>query len=217
MILPFIPENLFELNNNLQPQFDGETIIIDNIFKNYQSVLNVCNNMSVENWKISPTSRNFKDYYDCRPIFQNPFPNIKTNNRLENLTSLVKYYFKENSNIVSNEKFIFNYFKHLKKDISNNFQHHPHYDGYYNVIFYIDPFENGGTALYENLNLNNTEHENLLFNISNLKIKKIIKSKPNRCVIFSGHQLHGGYIKDHNVYYYNWRINLVNFLIKTNE
>tara|TARA_R110000803_G_scaffold177476_1_gene239860 strand:- start:49 stop:696 length:648 start_codon:yes stop_codon:yes gene_type:complete len=212
MIIPFIPEDLFQLNENLHPQFDGEVIIVDNIFKNYQNILDVCNNTSVENWKISPTSRNFKDYYDCSPIIQNHFPNVKMNNRLGNLISLTKHFFKEKGNIISDKEFIFNYFKHLKKDVSNNIQHYPHYDEYFNVICYIDPFENGGTNLYENANLENKEKENLLFNISNFKIKKQIKAKPNRCVIFPGHNLHGGYIKNHNIYYYNWRINLVNFL-----
>jgi len=217
MIIPFIPEDLFELNNDLYPQFDGEVLIIDDIFKNYQNILDVCNNISIENWKISPTSRNFKDYYDCRSQFQNHFPDItKINNRLGNLTYLINHFFKESSNFSFDKGFIFNYYKNLKKDIPINIQHHPHYDKEYNIIFYIDPFENGGTALYENISLENNEHENILFNTSNLTIKKIINSKPNRCAIFLGKQLHGGYIKDHNVYYYNWRINLINFL-QTNK
>ena len=71
MIVPFIPGDLFELNSNLKPRFDGEVLIIDNIFKNYQNVLDICHNMPVEQWKTNSNSRNFKDYYDCRPIFQN--------------------------------------------------------------------------------------------------------------------------------------------------
>ena len=107
--------------------------------------------------------------------------------------------------------FSFNYFKHLNRNVSKNLQQYPHYDQYFNAIFYIDPYENGGTALYENLDLENKEDENILIDISHLKIKKIIKSVQNRCVIFPGHCLHGGYIEDHNKYYYNWRINMVNF------
>lgn len=215
MIIPFIPEDLFELNSNLNPQFDGEVIIIDDIFKNYQNVLDVCNNMSVENWKISPTSRNFKDYYDCRPQFNNwcPTPS-KFKKRLTTILSITNDYFNLNGNLKATQNFSFNYFKHLKKDISSKFQHYPHYDQYFNAIFYIDPFENGGTALYENISLENKEEENILLNISKLKIRKIINSKPNRCVIFPGQYLHGGYIKDHNIYYHNWRINLVHFLSK---
>ena len=39
MIIPFIPEDLFELNNNIQPKFNKEIIIIDNVFKNYKDIL----------------------------------------------------------------------------------------------------------------------------------------------------------------------------------
>lgn len=217
MIKPFVPEDLFELNNNLQPKFDGEVITIDDIFKNYEEILDICTNMSVEQWKTSNNSRNWKDYYDCRPVFQNHFPNNKINNRLGNLVDFTRDFFKEKSKLVTDKHFTFNYFKHLKKDINSNYQHHPHYDWEYNIIFYIDPFENGGTALYKNKNLINNEHDNLMIDISDLELKKVIKAKPNRCVIFNGKNLHGGYIKDHNIYYYNWRINLVNFLRQYNE
>jgi len=211
MIVPFIPEDLFELNSNLKPKFNGEVIIIDNIFKNYEEILKVCNNMSVETWKITPTSRNFKDYYDCRLIVNNFFYSNKINNRLNLLISYIRKYFKEKNDLKVEKELKINYFKHLKNNISSNYQFFPHYDYNYNAIFYIDPFENGGTALYENVNIDNKEEENILFDISTLKIKQIIKSKPNRVVIFRGNQLHGGYIENHNIYYYNWRINLVNF------
>ena len=75
MIIPFIPEDLFELNNNIQPKFDKEVIVIDNVFKNYQNILDICYNLPVEHWKTSSNSRNFKDYYYCRPRFSNWFPN----------------------------------------------------------------------------------------------------------------------------------------------
>ena len=213
MIIPFIPENLFELNNNLQPQFDGEVIIIDNIFKNYKNILDVCYNVPVEIWKNTPTSRNFKDYYDCRLIISNHDPIIEKHYaRVSSLADIIAHFFNDNRDFEFKSSFNFNYFRNLKKDISPNFQHHPHYDGDYNIIFYIDPFKNGGTALYENVDLELNEHENLMFDISKLKLKKIVNSKPNRCVIFKGDTLHGGYIENHNTYYYNWRINLALFI-----
>jgi|TARA_R110001592_G_scaffold142319_2_gene364351 hypothetical protein len=216
MIIPFIPEDLFELNNNIQPKFDKEVIVIDNVFKNYQNILDICYNLPVEQWKTSSNSRNFKDYYDCRPRFSNWFPNQqKIQNRLSTLLSITNEHYNLNGDITSEGDFNFNYFKHLKQNVSKDYQQYPHYDEYFNVIFYIDPFENGGTALYENINLQNKEEENLLFNISNLKIENIVNSKPNRCVIFPGYKLHGGYIENHDVYYYNWRINLVHFFKKS--
>lgn len=214
MIVPFIPGDLFELNSNLKPKFDGEVLIIDNIFKNYQNILDICHNMPVEQWKTSSNSRNFKDYYDCRPVFKNhSFNETNDINRLNVLNSLIKHFFKENNNIKSETSFNFNYFKHLKNNISKNYQHYPHYDNLYTAVFYIDPFENGGTALYESNQFNPAinESNNLMYDISDLKIKKLINSKPNRCAIFSGKSLHGGYIEDHSIYYYNWRINLVQF------
>jgi len=215
MVLPYIPEHLFELNSNLFPQFDGEVIIIDNLFKNYSYILDVCTNMPVEIWKSSPTSRNFKDYFDCRPIIDNHCPDKKMlDKRLSTFRSLISNFFKTTKKLDIDKWFVFNYFKHLKKDIPNNIQLHPHYDHYFNVITYIDPFENGGTAIYENQNIDLKEEENVLYDISKLKIKKIIPSKPNRCIIFPGNLLHGGYIKNHNVYHYNWRINLVNFILE---
>jgi hypothetical protein len=212
MIFPFDCEDLFELNDNLQPYFDGEVIVIDDIFKNFKDILDICYNLPVEKWKISPNSRNFIDYYDCRPKFENFYPNKeKIDKRLKTLFSITDYFFNLKGKVNSDKSFVFNYFKNLKLNVSNNFQHYPHRDKYYNCIIYIDPFKNGGTALYESQNIKNDEHINLLYDISKLKIKKQIQSIPNRCAIFPGNILHGGYIKDHNIYYYNWRINLTHF------
>ena len=217
MIIPFECENLFELNDNLQPQFDGEVIIIDNIFKNFQNIIDICNNIPVEKWKDSPNSRNFKDYYDCRPVFNNYYPNReKVDKRLSTLLSITDYYFNLEGNITTTPQFSFNYFKHKKQNIPQHLQQYPHKDLFYNCIFYIDPFSNGGTALYEDKNLENKEHTNLLYDISNFKIKKQIPSIPNRCAIFPGNILHGGYIKDHDKYYYNWRINMIHFFTPKN-
>jgi hypothetical protein len=168
--------------------------------------------MPVEQWKTRSNSKNFKDYYDCRPKFNNWFPNQKKiDNRLNTLLSITNEFFNLEGKITSEKDFLFNYFKHLKKDVHSKFQQHPHYDKYFNAIFYIDPHENGGTALYQNVDMHNKEDENLLIDTSGLEIKRIIKSKKNRCVIFPGQQLHGGYIENHNIYYTNWRINLVHF------
>ena len=48
MIVPIIPEDIFELNDNLQPQFDKEVITIDNVFKNFSQILDICYNTPVE-------------------------------------------------------------------------------------------------------------------------------------------------------------------------
>ena len=212
MIKPFIAEDLFELNDNLQPQFDGEVIIIDKVFKNFEDITDICYNLPVEQWKSSPTSRNFKDYYDCRLVFNNHFPDSnKVNKRLSTLISLINQYYTPSYNIGFSKTFDFNYFKNKNLNQLPNLQYFPHKDHAYNCIFYIDPYENGGTALYEDSYIEGREADNLFYDISNLKIKDIIPSKPNRCAIFPGDILHGGYIDNHNVYYKDWRINLVHF------
>lgn len=215
MITPIILEDLFELNDNIEPNFDGEVVIIDNIFKNYEKILDVCLNMPVEQWKTSSNSRNFIDYYDCRPIFNNFYPiQDKLNKRVNTLLSITKHFFKLKNNPILHKNFEFNYFKNKIKNLSKNFQFYPHCDLYFNCIIYLDPQSNGGTAIYKNVNnFKNNEDKNLFYDISSLEIEKIIQSKPNRCVIFPGYKLHGGYIEDHNTYLYNWRINLVHFLI----
>ena len=215
MIIPFIPEDLFELNENIKPEFDGKVLVLDNVFKNFNKIQEVTNNMSVENWKISPSSRNFNDYYDCRVEINNFYPDVKKlDKRLRKLTRIAEDYFNLNYSIISDRDFSFNYFKHNKKNIPTNLQHCPHYDPYLNVIFYLDDFKNGGTAIYKNSTINHVEIENIMYDVSNLEIEHIIESKPNRCVIFNGEYLHGGYIKDHNIYYDNWRINMVHFFRK---
>ena len=47
---------------------------IDNFYEDIEGIQDLFKNMSVENWKGSKWSRNFKDYYDCRPIFANNYP-----------------------------------------------------------------------------------------------------------------------------------------------
>tara|TARA_B110001469_G_C9397201_1_gene204440 strand:- start:92 stop:568 length:477 start_codon:yes stop_codon:yes gene_type:complete len=101
----------------------------------------------------------------------------------------------------------FNVFKHKKENLPLTMQHHPHYDtDMLNVLTYIDKHADGGTAIYEDIDVENKEGANLIIDVSAYKIKEIIPAKPNRCVIFSGNKLHGAYINDNNIYYNNWRI-----------
>jgi hypothetical protein len=213
MVIPIKCEDLFELNSNLNPVFDGEVITIDNIFKNYEQILQMCNNSVVEMWKSTKDSRNFIDYYDCKLTFRNWFNDpSKTNQRLNTLLQLTSEYFKTDTEIYAGKEFEFNYYKNKIPNLSNKYQHHPHTDYYYNSIIYIDTISNGGTAIYEPIEeIELLEEVNMLRDISQFKIKKLIKSIPNRCVIFPGHMWHGGYIENHNKYYHDWRINLVHF------
>ena len=214
MIRPILTEDIFELNDQIQATFDGEVIIVNNIFKHYNEILKYINNVTIEPWKLDPNGRNFKDYYDCRHYFNRGLLTHpeKSKKRVSTLIELLCYYFKLNKEkITASPEIIFNYFKHKKLDIDKNLQHFPHHETYYNSIVYLDPLKNGGTALYDTKVFNNEEDKNLMYDISSLSIKKIIPAIPNTLVMFPGTIMHGGYIEDHDLYYYNWRINLVNF------
>ena len=213
MINPFISDELFEINRNATVSFDAvnEIIYIDDVFKNYEEILDLIYNVNVESWKMSSTSRNFIDYYDCRLDYNNE-KTYKKDNRF--FYDLINYYFKlNNKELFFQNAYTFNYFKNKIKGITSNYQFFPHYDNAFNIIFYLDTTCNGGTAIYENIdNWVNEEKHNLFYDISRLETKTIIQSKPNRASIFKGDKLHGGYIQTHDVYYYNWRINMVNFV-----
>lgn len=214
MITPILCEDVFELNDNLQYNVDNEVIIIDDLFKHYDQITNIIYNANVEAWKYSPQSANFIDYYDCRMRFSNYFPiHTKIEKRLGTLANII-------TNVFGNEyafqqTFDFNYFRHKIQGVSGNLQLYPHYDmDNLNIIVYLDKDSNGGTALYKNVEpWDNKEEVYTLCDVSNLEIEHIIPAKPNRCAIFSGKRLHNAYIYDHDVYYHNWRINLVNFAI----
>lgn len=216
MITAFQCEDLFELNDQLTVEFDqqNQIVIIDNFFKHYDDIIKYVYNLQVEAWKTSPTSANFKEYFDCRHTLANTFPiEDKISKRLGTMAGIVKQAF--GIDVVFTKSFDFNLFKHATKDIPNGMQWYPHYDsGNLNVITYIDTVSNGGTAIYKNVQpWENHEEKHALCDITNLEIEHIIEAKPNRCAIFSGDRLHNAYAHDHNAYYDDWRINLVNFAI----
>lgn len=213
MILPYCSQDLFELNENANIYCKDNIIYVDNVYKNYDEILNVLNNAAVENWKLSNYSRNFKDYYDCRLYINNKASsdNIVLD-RLKRFTDLINYFFDDKTTL-SGETFLrFNYFKHIKNNINPNLQHYPHVDNLskYNIIIYLDEISKGGTAIYSKLmNVDYSEDENVLVDINkyNYEIVNLVESKPNRCVIFDGTIPHGGYITNHKEYENNWRIN----------
>ena len=217
MITPVIFDELFEFNDGLTPEFHDGVVYIDNVYKNYEDIHNMLNNSHVPRWKNSPSSKNFKDYYDCRVVLSDRYGNY--HNRIESLGQLIRYFYNVESDIAfTNSPYEFNFFSNINIGVSNNLQHHPHSDGIFNVVVYLDKISSGGTAIYPEIKeLYNNEQENLLFDISNYS-KNIIKAKPNRMVIFKGKKYHGGYIENHDSYVgNNWRINQVMFFDELND
>jgi|TARA_B110000090_G_scaffold159084_1_gene175252 hypothetical protein len=207
MTTPFIVEELFKLNPNSKITYHDDWVCIDDFYEDINKIQKAFEHMYVESWKMSQWSRNFKDYYDCRPTFANWEPlQEMINARLKPLNKLIGQLV--NWQDVGIEKSLaFNVFKHKKENLPLTMQHHPHYDtDMLNVLTYIDKHADGGTAIYEDIDVENKEGANLIIDVSKYKIKEMIPAKPNRCVIFSGNKLHGAYINDNNIYYNNWRI-----------
>jgi len=209
MVIPFEVDRLFEVNEDYSvTKHSTGALIIDNIYKNYDDILNVLRNMPAPKWKSAENSRNFIDYYDCRPMIRASFRTDKSIAIHKTCVSLLESLYNESAEFsVVTKLYEFNFFKNIKKDISNNLQHMPHRDVKYAALIYLDEVASGGTALYDNkLKIENTEDQNIYYDISDIK-KEVIPSKPNRLIIFDGTKLHGGYIENHNDYLDAWRIN----------
>jgi hypothetical protein len=209
-----VPETLLEIGEYKIHSFKDNILIIDNWYKNYNEMYEIVTNMPLPRWKWKEGSRNFIDYYDCRPVLNmnyNPYEAVS--NYYREVKKLVVEHFREEKVLNVKGNFLeFNFYKNINKDVSSNFQHYPHADFDYNCIIYLDKVSSGGTALYRNIEqLVNKEMENLLLDVSKYE-KVIIPAKPNRLVIFSGKVYHGGYINNHNDYIDNWRMNQVFFL-----
>jgi len=207
MPIPFVVEDTFRLNPNSKISYHENYVCIDDFYANIEGIQDLFENMYVESWKMSKWSRNFIDYYDCRPCFANWEPiKEKIDSRLEPINSLICNML-ETSGIELERNISFNVFKHKKQNVPNTMQHHPHYDtNMVNILVYIDKFADGGTCLYKNKEVVNKEASTLLVDTSEYEVLEIIPAKPNRCVIFNGNQLHGAYIENNNTYYDNWRI-----------
>lgn len=222
MIVPFNPLQTFDLNPDYKiVEFNRNVLVIDDWYKNFEEITNLLSNIPVPLWKYTPESKNFIDYYDCRPhvIVHNEIKEFKFYNELKKLSQ--KYFTGQNVEVslsYPTNLFEYNFTKIIKNNYNPDYQFHPHTDsiiGYkstLNCIVYIDNVSSGGTAFYPDIKiLANNEHKNVFLNVSAFK-KFFVKAKPNRLVIFDGSMYHGGYIEDHSKYINDWRINQVLFL-----
>lgn len=216
MIIPFIPEELFQPGDDHQVRFENGVLIVDNWYADFAGVRNVLTNMAVPRWKWSPNGRNFVDYYDCRPSIPGHWVTDRAFNGVNQALGYVRTFFRDRDELrLMNHLFEFNYYRAIRRDMPNTLQHHPHTDFRYNCLIYVDEVCSGGTALYEKAEVPNSESDNLLYDVSGLR-HRVIEAKPNRLVVFNGHQLHGGYIADHNAYLNDWRINQIMFFDQPN-
>lgn len=212
MIFPYKPEELFETPRKVDVfSFENDVLIVDNWYKNYEDIKKILTNIPVPKWKCGEGSRNFIDYLDCRTVLPVNFPDESTSDNLKIYGDLIRQFYGFPEVYLQNYVYEFNYFKHIKEDVSRDLQHHPHVDYVINCIVYMDEVSSGGTAVYEtDQAIENNEHINILYDVSGLK-KTVIEAKPNRMVMLRGTKYHGGYIEDHNKYINDWRINQVMF------
>ena len=212
MPIPFLVDELFKISNNIFPYVEDNVIIIDDVYENFNDIISILETIPAPNWKISEKSRNFKDYYDCRPIINN-FGGPNTDWLFNVISNLIKItYSADNIKWQNRNEKTFNAFKIINTpDINKDMQLRPHIDSKFAAITTFDFINSGGTAIYNiNYKLSGSESENIFFDVTNIP-KKIIQSKPNRMIIFEALKYHGAYMEDYSKYLNDWRINEVLF------
>ncbi len=94
MPTPFLQHKLFEINDDLvveEKKVGPYTYLsIDNFYKNADSIHEMFDKSWVQNWKIHPQGKNFKEYYDCRSHIKLTDDNFEDENKtflfLQNIT-----------------------------------------------------------------------------------------------------------------------------------
>jgi hypothetical protein len=211
----FQPEHLFQPSYNENIQKMNGFYVVDNFFKNFKMVQKCLYECPHENYHMSESSRNFKDYYDCRTIFRNVTPD-------ESMVEKRKKYFSrllnstkewEHHNPHWDPAFYFNIFKMGDRKLAANrrWGQVPHIENTINMIIYIDGISDGGTALYKkNYNIEQQETDDALMDITDYEYD-LIEARPNRMVLFDGNRLHGAAVNDYDKYRNEPRINMVQF------
>jgi uncharacterized protein (UPF0248 family) len=211
MITPYKVEEVFAINpNHSLVSCEDSIVVIDDWYKNFDQIEEFIYNQYVSKWKGEAGNSNFKDYYDCRLLLQNNYPEEKFINSIVTIANYAIKYINKDINEVTSTDLQFNYYKNKIKDLPNTIQHSPHQDSEVNCIIYLDNISSGGTAIYDYGVDDINEHENMLYDVTNIP-HKVIPAKQNRLVLFDGKRWHGGYIKNHNDYLTEWRINQVMF------
>ena len=213
-------DELFELNPDYEVvSFDGEVMIVDNWYKNYDQIIEVMKKQTPITYTSDGapeiSEENGKEYFDGRVIFPNSKFNKKYLKSVEEILKLINttpddVHFETNA-------LIFNYWK-SGKIYENKFQSRPHTDGTntFACVIYLDELCSGGTAFYKSKEKPSSGSG--LIDIQNItveqciELKRVIPAKPNRMIIYEGNTPHGAFIEDHSKYIDEWRINHVHFI-----
>ena len=221
MIKPFVAERLFKPNYSWEMETHENYIVIDNFFEDFDSIYDYMYNSHHENWKIGSNERNFIDYYDCRTVINNTWPDQ------ELIDKRMEYYFQlgkfcaPDIPVSIQRTFSFNIWSIVTPEVSKDLQVIPHKERALNMVVYLDKISSGGTALYYETDEKMMQHMKdagdgdletyNLMDISGLNFE-VLQSKPNRCVIFDGNIWHGMYVEDHDKYRDEWLYNYCHFL-----
>jgi hypothetical protein len=214
-VKPIVIDDLFELNPDYEVvSFDGEVMIIDNWYKNYDKILEVMKNQTPVLWNPgSNDGKNGVDYYDGRVVLTSTVNNSLYNRTLFELSEIIG----SQINFLYINSLVFNYWKGTDT-LENNIQAAPHTDRNSELacVIYLDKICSGGTMLYD------LEHEltdgsgvvdiDNFSQTSKIKPKRLIEAKPNRMVIYPSKIWHGAFVEDHSKYVDDWRINQVHFI-----
>ena len=226
MPTPYLHDDLFKINPDLKLseyhiECVGDILIIDDFYMYPDTIEEMLNDSWVLPWKYKKNSRNTKDYFDCR---------------LANKLSHTEDIEFENQRFLRNKIFdffkiktkdttlspTFNIFKWEIRGISSKYQMYPHKDNSNEIAstIYLDSKHSGGTAFYTVKE--SSKGQEILKENYDIKVDvdkyydfhECIEGIFNRCIIYPGHYLHGGYIDDHDFYTDNWRKNQVYFFEK---
>jgi hypothetical protein len=210
---PFLYNEVFNPSNGekVSKEIIGDVpvLIVDNFFENIEQLQEIVNSTPAGNWKITPNSKNYKDYYDCRityPAFQF--------NMMNRTRQLIKEHFGHD--VVSTDNVIsINWFKQIKEKRADFA--FPHSDQHsnkkqYTCLVYLNEQSDvtGGTAFFENVNpLTTMENGDDYWPVQeDWKIKDYVKMVTNRLVIFPSNVIHAAYHPE-NHYYERPRLTLV--------
>lgn len=216
---PIDVNELFELNPDYEVvSFDGEVMIVDNWYKNYDQIIEVMKEQNPVFYNPASSDgidqKNGVDYCDGRVVLTNSKNNLKYNKTLQEIANIIGI---EGLDFLTIESLVFNYWKNIKTPQSINEQARPHIDATaFACVIYLDKICSGGTQLYDAIpadtNGSGTTDITKYQKTFNIKPKRLVEAKPNRMVIYPGNIWHGAFIEDHSKYVDEWRINQVHFI-----
>ena len=221
----FALDDMFKFSSKLESSYDGFALTIDNLYEDPEKLYDWINSQSFPFWKYNPErgeSSNSKVYNDCGLVYTVAHPTRTYYNEMDRILNLCReYWWKHDYDW--QRIYEVNCFQTIT-EFDPKMQHYPHIDSAFNtpdnkstlnMLVYLDKEENGGTAVYDGEWITNDERIHMLYPVEErFTIERIIPSKFNRCVIFPGNRLHGGYIEDYEKYSgEGWRFTQVQFFI----